>query len=403
MINKTESLAKTCKNLMFEEPFYGMFLIMLNKVWDNRVPTAGVSKNGINFQLTINEEFWGSLTEIKHLGLLKHELLHIGFFHLTDYDFLSDKEVANIAMDLEINQYICKEWLPEGGMMLDLFPELNLEIKAGTQYYYDKLMEAKKDKSCPNLNSLLEGMGQGQAKVTVKMKGGKDGDVNCPDHNTWGDFDNLDEATKKLIKSQTAHILKEIAEQVEKSRGTVPGEFAEILRKLNELEEAKFNWRAFLRRFAGGSTKVFTKRTRRKQNMRFEDSPGLKVKPKRRILVGIDTSGSVSTKELKEFMNELHHINKTGTDITVVQCDAAISHIGKFNVNEDIAIHGRGGTSFEPVCDYYNEHVKDYSCLVYFTDGECSAPDKCKGPVLWAISTNGTMNEELHGVKIQLN
>ena len=99
MINKTESLAKTCKNLMFEEPFYGMFLIMLNKVWDNRVPTAGVSKNGINFQLTINEEFWGGLSEIEHLGLLKHELLHIGFFHLTDYDFLSDKEVANIAMD----------------------------------------------------------------------------------------------------------------------------------------------------------------------------------------------------------------------------------------------------------------------------------------------------------------
>jgi len=404
MINKTESLAKACKNLMFKEPFYGIFLIMLNKVWDKRIPTAGVSKNGINYQLTINEDFWGNLSEDHHLGLLKHELMHIGFFHTTDFEYLQDKELANIAMDLEINQYIDKDYLPEGGMTLDLYPELKLEPKKGTDYYYEKLQQGKKDKSCPNLNKMLEGMGEGQCVVKVSGKNGTgEKDVRVPDHSTWEEFENLDEATKKLIKTQVAHILNEVAEQVEKSRGFVPGEFAEILKRLNELEEAKFNWRAFLRRFAGGSTQVYTKRTRRKQNMRFEDSPGLKVKPKRRILVGIDTSGSVSTKELQEFMNELHHINKTGTDITVIQCDAAISHIGKFNVHEDIKVHGRGGTSFEPVCDYYNEHVKDYSCLVYFTDGECSAPAKCKGPVLWAISTNGTMNEELNGVKIKLN
>jgi hypothetical protein len=37
---------------------------MLNKVWDKRrVPTAGVSKNGINYQLTINPEFWESLSD----------------------------------------------------------------------------------------------------------------------------------------------------------------------------------------------------------------------------------------------------------------------------------------------------------------------------------------------------
>jgi predicted metal-dependent peptidase len=404
MINKAESLAKASKNLMLSEPFYGMFLIMLNKIWDKNVPTAGVSRNGINYQLSINEEFWNKLTELNHQGLLKHELLHIGFFHLTDFDFLTNKEIANIAMDLEINQYIDKEMLPEGGMTLSLFPELKLETKKGTEYYYEKLLKASNKKGkCPNLDKMLEGMGQGEYSIQVTIgKGNKEQDVNLPSHD-WGEFEKLDEATKKLINTQTAHILKEIAEQVEKSRGTIPGEFAEILEKLNQIEESKFNWKAFLRRFAGGSTKVFTKRTRRKENIRFEDAAGLKVKPKRRILVGVDTSGSVSTKELKEFMNELHHINKTGTEITVIQCDTAISHIGKFNVNADMNIHGRGGTSFEPVCDYYNEHSKEYSCLVYFTDGEASAPDKCKGPVLWAISTNGTMNEELQGIKIQLN
>ena len=62
-LNKTESLAKTSKSLMLAEPYYGYFLIMLNKMWRKDLPTAGVSKNGINYQLAINEEFWMSLSE----------------------------------------------------------------------------------------------------------------------------------------------------------------------------------------------------------------------------------------------------------------------------------------------------------------------------------------------------
>jgi len=72
--NKSESLARTAKNLMLSEPYYGFFLIMLNKVWRNDIPTAGVSKNGINFQLAINESFWTGLSEMHQMGLLKHEL-----------------------------------------------------------------------------------------------------------------------------------------------------------------------------------------------------------------------------------------------------------------------------------------------------------------------------------------
>ena len=99
MNNKAEQLSKASKDLMLKEAFYGLFLIMLNKQWSKVVPTAGVSRNGINYQLYLNEEFWNSLKPNEHIGLLKHELLHIAFFHVTDYDHLTNKEVANIAMD----------------------------------------------------------------------------------------------------------------------------------------------------------------------------------------------------------------------------------------------------------------------------------------------------------------
>jgi hypothetical protein len=74
MVNKEQSLAKTSKDLMLREPYYGFFLIMLNKLWSDKVPTAGVGKNGINYQLLINELFWENLTDNTRLGILKHEL-----------------------------------------------------------------------------------------------------------------------------------------------------------------------------------------------------------------------------------------------------------------------------------------------------------------------------------------
>jgi len=74
MSNKAEELAKASKDLMLKEPFYGLFLIMLNKQWNNTVvPTAGVSRLGINYQLYLNENFWKELTPDQRIGLLKHE------------------------------------------------------------------------------------------------------------------------------------------------------------------------------------------------------------------------------------------------------------------------------------------------------------------------------------------
>lgn len=405
MKNKSEELAKASKDLMLKEAFYGLFLIMLNKQWSKKVPTAGVSRLGINYQLYLNEEFWDKLTPDQRIGLLKHELLHIAFFHITDYDHLSDKLIANIAMDIEINQYIDSIFLPPGPQLPEAYPELNLEPKKGTKYYYDKLMEGKENPgTCPNLDKMIDAAGEGQNSVQVSINGKGEVEVKLPDHGTWEEFDNLDEATKKLIKTQTEHILKEVVDQVTKSRGIIPGEMAEIIDKISQINPPKFNWRGYLRRFVGGSIKTFSKMSRQKPNFRFIENPGLKHKEKRHILVAVDTSGSVSTNELIEFLHEIHHISRTGTEVTLIQCDTAISHIGKFDPKKDFEIHGRGGTSFHPVTDYYDANKKKYNCLIYLTDGEAPAPEKCRGPVLWVISSQSQgLNEDLKGLQIQLN
>jgi predicted metal-dependent peptidase len=120
-------------------------------------------------------------------------------------------------------------------------------------------------------------------------------------------------------------------------------------------------------------------------------------------LVAVDTSGSVNNGELKEFFHEVHHMHKTGSDVTVIQCDAAISDVRPYNPRNEIKLYGRGGTDFQPVIDYYNEHQHKFTCLVYFTDGECGAPENAKGKILWVLSSTSHENNELPGCTIKLN
>ena len=391
-MDKQLSLSKTGKELMLKEPYYGFFLIMLNKVWDGkRVPTAGVSKNGINYQLAINPEFWESLSEDHRLGLLKHELLHIAFGHLTTFFKFTDKRLANVAMDMEINQYIDKQYLPEGGIDIDNYADLQLDRKAGARYYYDKLkqLQDEKDKNGTsgdsNMDKLLEDIENG----------------NVPDHSTWEEFEDLTEAEQKLIKKQLQKVLSDAKEQTIKKRGTVPGEIEGVI-IVEEIVPPKFDWRGFIRRFAGVSTKVFTKKIRRKENRRFSDNPGLKVKMRQHMLLAIDTSGSVSDDELREFMSEIYHIYKCGVDITVIQCDTRIRSIEPYKGKFEMAVQGRGGTEFDPVLEYFNENLKKYTSLVYFTDGECWTRVKPRGNVLWVLSERSSMNDSLPGKVIKL-
>tara|TARA_B110000908_G_scaffold171398_1_gene234005 strand:+ start:3142 stop:4296 length:1155 start_codon:yes stop_codon:yes gene_type:complete len=380
-----EQVAKASKSLMLREPFYGYFLIGLNKKYIKSIPTAGVSKSGINVQLSVNPDFFSSLNEKQQIGLLKHELLHVSFGHLIMRDRFKCHKLFNIAADLEINQYIESDYLPEGGITMEMFADLNLKKRAGTTYYYEKLEEAQKDGNCSALDNILNQM---------------DGDSPY-DHPTWGEFDDLSEADKKLVQKQVEHQLKETNDTVSKRQGNIPGELKDILDRLYIVEPASFPWKQYLRRFVGNSSISYTKKLRRKYNKRYAGNPGLKIKFKNHICVGVDTSGSVSNDELKEFMNELCHMHKTGHQITVVQCDTSINSIEVFNPKKDWDIKGRGGTSFQPVVDHYNE--KDYTALIYLTDGEAYPPDNCPKNALWVHSSRSEINEELQGQKIKIN
>ena len=420
MIDNIHSeIAKYSKTLMFKEPFYGLFLIGLNKKLNKSISTACVCKENINTSLMINPEFWSKQDEQTKVAILKHELLHIAFHHLSQLDSYGNKELLNIAADIEINQFIEKEWKGKTweGLEIDKkpFKELNLPKKAGTRVYYDLLQQEIQNNPNGNIANMvnalqgnismpgISGSGDG-TEITITLDDGSTMTVPCT-HEMWKEFEGMSEADKKLLGKQIDHQLKEIAEQINKSRGTIPSEIADYINGLFEIVEPVIDWKAYLRRFNGMATKIYTKKTRRKLNKRFVGNPALKIKQRKNTLVAIDTSGSVGAKDLQEFFNEIHHIYKTGTEIDIIECDAAIQRVYKYDgkQKEKIDVKGRGGTDFEPVMVYLNEHKHKYQNIIYLTDGECPAPKtKPVRPILWVISENGTSTYNLPGAKVQI-
>lgn len=443
MSNLDDKLAKATKMLCLAQPFYGIFMMMMNKKWDNKTTTLSVSKENINYFLKINPEFFESLSDHWRVGLIQHEMLHIAFFHLEIADKYPDKKLLNIAMDIEVNQYInpdhlpaysmsytefktkydplvkeLKEKLKSGeitaleygkaireipprGVYFKDFKDLDLIERAGTDYYYHALKKAISEldssldsKSCKALGDLLND--SEDSAYTIKS-------------HDWEDFENLSETEKYLLRKQVDSILKEVTDHINKTKGTIPGELADYINGLYINEPPRFNWKSYLRRFIGGSQKVYTKKLHRKYNKRFEDNPGLKIKQQRRILVAIDTSGSVKNEELLEFFQEIYHMSKLNTDIVVLQCDSSLQNVSDFSdfykdlKENKIRIYGRGGTDFSPAVDYYNEHQKEFGCMIYLTDGEAPIPkNKPKGSILWVLSSISKDCDHLFP-KIQLN
>ena len=411
MINDMHGdIAKHSKTLMFKEPFYGLFLIGLNKEISDAVGTACVAKDGINTKLVISPKFWETISDKCKVAVLKHELLHIAFKHLQMFDLYEDKALLNVAADLEINQYIDVDYKDDTweGLEIDKAPwvALNLPIKAGTRKYYELILQECKNNPngdvCKFVDAMKAANGDGEAreitledgtKVTVKGS-----------HEFWKQFEGMDEAEKKLMEKQIEHQLKDTAEQVQKQRGHIPGELKELIDSLYVSEEPVLDWRAYLRRFNGMASKIYTKKTRRKPNKRFYGNPALKIKQKKNTLVAIDTSGSVSKDDLKEFLSEIYHIHKTGTQITVIECDASIGRVYEYKgkIQEAQEVTGRGGTSYDPVLNYLQENRDKYQNLIYLTDGECDTNIKPCKPTLWVHCSGRQVNDSLPGAKVQI-
>jgi predicted metal-dependent peptidase len=362
------TVQKALKELLIVSPFYGIFLLSLRKEIVNgnhSVKTAAVGPNGLNFTLYINEDFWKKLSDKEQLAVLTHECSHLCFFHLTEHFKASNHELMNIAMDASINQYI--QNLPADCVTVESLSKQcgkNLELKRGAWYYYNELLEYanKNPKFMDQFN-------------------------NIDSHDMWPG-DEMSEAERTLYDNQIKSRLKETAEQIVKQAGKIPGELSSILEAIKN-KPPVFNWKRYFRRLIGNSITSEIQLTRMRPSKRFPDARGIRMKRKPNIMVAVDTSGSIMSDDLKDFFSEIHHIWKTGVNVTVVEFDTKIQNIFEYKGQQNIEVHGRGGTDATSAIEYYKQH-HDFSSCIIFTDGYLST---FKLPIcqslIWVITKGG--------------
>ena len=178
-----------------------------------------------------------------------------------------------------------------------------------------------------------------------------------------------------------------------KQWGSIPGNLAEIL---TSSLKAKINWRNIFAGFRASIISSKRKLTRMRPNRRTGfDNMGSVRRFDTKLLVAVDVSGSISTESLQYFYGVINSAFRYGfKEIDVIQFDCGISSVCNLKkVVKDVAVFGRGGTSFQEPIDYAHEH--GYDGLVFLTDGfapEPRIPDGFKTGILWVCESQSCLD-----------
>lgn len=394
---------KITSTLTFKSsPFYASVLMQCARIYTFEVPTMAVAVTQ-QVLLLVNPHFFMGRAkykdkktgEIKEMGcktteqrvaVVEHELLHLIFYHLSRGQRHSDRNLSNIAADAVCNQYI-RFPLPGDPVLVD---KLGLPKEKDLDWYYNELRKKSQEQEQEQSNAgncrgshdswsekEEEGEEEGSGKTLSKV--GEDGG-------------GLGEGAREAI---VCDILRKAAEKegqdvISKLPGTVANQIKEMIKE----KKATQPWNVILRRFVGSHGSSIVVQSVKYCSKRFRDPhtgrkmrPGLRIRRSKKLLIGLDTSGSMKKDEFDLFAGELRLIYRFVRDITVVQCDTEIHEVFKYHGKMDF-VKGRGGTDMKPIYDMYLKG--DYDVCVLLTDGYIGEiGERPRKPWLWVLTHGG--------------
>ena len=380
-------LSNAVLKLVFEEAFYGHVLQSLNRRFTNLVPTAAVGLKNEQIELIINENFFfNTLNENERIAVLKHEVIHLVFKHLYRNDkYRENKYLYNLAADLVVNQYIGKWKLPENAITLKSFHWVSLKEFQSLDYYYEELK--KMDES----------------KIDLFV------DSDCFNaHYFWDEIDSNSNFKYEIASYNLDKIIVDSFDKSSKNKsfGDLPRDIIQAINKIKSTFRTNVNWRRSLRLFAQNSTHSSIKLTNKRVSKRFYTRPGIKIKRSEKILVAIDTSGSISQQEIEVFFSEIDKIYSLWAEVDILECDAKVQAFYEYKGKIPDTVCGRGGTDFDPVIQFLNESKINYDGCIYLTDGYGPEPKiRPRKKMLWVVNTNIETSHLTTGkiIKLEIN
>jgi len=377
-LNSWQKLSRVISELLTRFPFYGHVLTSLARKMDKNIKYAAGIGIGRKSVLVINPDLFFQEKPKMRVGLLIHEIEHVIRLHVPRFSERvrgnpSLKEKANIAMDMAINCTIQTDLLPSWVIMPWQFNLPNLQT---AEWYYNRLPDRMDHPVKIGIPHEEDDCSSQSRRRLVR----DDFDITELEDACGG------KVPTELHKQFIRDLVNQAVEQTRLSRGNVPGHVEQILVGLTQ--DSKIPWNILFRRHCQWASLRIKSYTKKRRSRRYGTRPGPFMKRRLKLTVAFDTSGSISNEDLAWFFSELGHMARKGAEITLIQCDAEIQKVEKYQrsfTRENPQVFGRGGTAFTPVFDYLlKERSRMPDLLVFFTDGYGDNPtDPVHFPVCW--------------------
>lgn len=347
-------ISRAITRLVLSHPFFGSVALSL-KVVPADIPTMATDGKSIMW----GEAFVVKTDEPELLGVMAHEVLHVTFKHMLRRGD-RDPELWNIACDLAINPILLRAGfkLPHGALHDPQYDGLSAEA------IYDRLPQSAKEQ-------MSSGAGMGEVR-DAKNDSGQD----------------LSDAEAKQMEADINGKVM-MAANAARTVGKLPADIEELV---SRMKRSQIDYRDTMRRFFSGD-QPDDYSLRRPQRKLFHAAgiiaPSINKIGVGNIVIGVDSSGSVDSSELAQFLGEMNAISEDmqPTSITVIVCDTKVNAVRRYEQGElieDIKVGGRGGTLVKPVFDYIEDNQIDVDQMVYLTDLEVyDFPEEPHYPVLW--------------------
>lgn len=239
-----------------------------------------------------------------------------------------------------------------------------------------------------------KGEGNDPGGMHVKAQGGAFDIVLAPPKDPITGSEDLPDEGEFLEAIARAHVAA-------KAMGTLPGH---LQRFIDELLAPQVDWKDHIRMVVAGKIGSRHETWSRPNRRRLVTQPLVIMPGKRgygaeRVVVGVDTSGSIGDDELQAFFTEISGVLKDcrPREIVVIGCDAfvkdedvhVVSNLDELDQARLKGLGGGGGTSFIPVFDYVSTHDLRPEALIYLTDMMGSFPaEKPPYDVIWCATTD---------------
>jgi len=324
--------------------------------------------------------------------LFGHEVLHCVYDHFGRKGE-RDHQLWNIANDYCVNADLKKHKVGEFITSVPCLYEQKYEGKSSEEIYDILYENAEKI----NIDQLIDKMLDEHMDGDESKDGGGNDD---------GDGDEKEGKRRpKLSEEERTKIRDEIKEAMLSAAqacdaGNLP---AGVKRLIQHLTEPVMDWREMLRMQLESTIKsdYSWMRTSRKGWDMDAVMPGMKTTDAIDIAVAIDTSGSISPEQCKDFLSEIQGIMESFDSyrIHVFTFDTDTYNPQQYDSDnlEDITeydIQGGGGTDFDAIFRYLKGAEIEPKKLVVFTDGypfgSWGDPNYCD--TLWII--HGDRNPE---------